>query len=170
VFKFALQPERLRDSEHLDNFMQAAGAFTWTTMLATTLPLCIILAATALLTRFLQVGPLFSMQAISPRFERLNPAAGLKNIFLPPRTYQQLALNTLKLCLVLVLVLAAVQTSLPEMTRSLRLGLTATTAVFADFLTSLLWKCVAICLLFGLCDFLLQRRSFLKQHGMDRDT
>jgi flagellar biosynthesis protein FlhB len=50
-------------------------------VLGLVVPLFVLVAVVGLGVRFLLVGPVFSMHTITPDFNRLNPAKGLKNLF-----------------------------------------------------------------------------------------
>ena len=54
-------------------------------------------------TIFLQVKPLFSAEIVQPKFEKLNPVEGFKNIFFKSKTYIELVKNLVKLTVVLAL-------------------------------------------------------------------
>jgi flagellar biosynthetic protein FlhB len=68
-------------------------------MMGALAPLCLALAAMALLVNGLQVKLYFVPKAIKPRGERINPVLGLKRLF-SPRSLVELAKNLLKVGLV----------------------------------------------------------------------
>ncbi|MFW6051631.1 MAG: EscU/YscU/HrcU family type III secretion system export apparatus switch protein [Myxococcota bacterium] len=45
------------------------------------LPLLLVVASTAGLVAYLQVGPLFTVRPLAPRFERIDPVKGLRRLF-----------------------------------------------------------------------------------------
>ncbi len=60
-------------------------------------PLFIVVAAFAILANYLQIGSIFSFEAISPNFSKLNPAEGFKNKFLKARPYVELSKTIAKI-------------------------------------------------------------------------
>ncbi|HVY62756.1 MAG TPA: EscU/YscU/HrcU family type III secretion system export apparatus switch protein, partial [Planctomycetota bacterium] len=66
-------------------------------MLTTVLPLLGVCFALALVVGFGMTGGLFTTKALMPKLDKLNPAAGLQNIFFSGKTYVELLKNLLKL-------------------------------------------------------------------------
>ena len=66
-------------------------------MLTAVLPLLGVCFALALVVGFGMTGGLFTTKALMPKLDKLNPAAGLQNIFFSGKTYVELVKNLLKL-------------------------------------------------------------------------
>lgn len=60
-------------------------------------PLFVVVVVFGFLGNYLQVGSIFSFEAISPKFEKLNPAEGFKQKFLKARPYIELGKTVLKM-------------------------------------------------------------------------
>ena len=63
-------------------------------------PLFIVVFVFAFLSNYLQVGSIFSLESISPKFSKLNPAEGFKNKFLKSRPYIELVKTVIKIVIV----------------------------------------------------------------------
>lgn len=72
-------------------------------MLVLILPLLGVVFALALITGFVQTGGLFTTKTLMPKLDKLNPFAGMKNIFFSGKTYVELLKNLLKLIIAGVL-------------------------------------------------------------------
>ena len=59
-------------------------------------PLLIISAMVSFMGDFIQVGPLVTTTPLVPKFDKLNPVKGFKNIFFSMKTYFELAKNIVK--------------------------------------------------------------------------
>lgn len=66
-------------------------------MFWTLTPIFLIVLVFGFLGNYLQIGSLFSFEAITPQFERLNPAEGFKQKFLKGRPYIELAKTIFKM-------------------------------------------------------------------------
>lgn len=60
-------------------------------------PIFIVVMVFAYLGNYLQIGTIFSFEAISPKFEKLNPVEGFKQKFLKSRSYIELAKTIFKM-------------------------------------------------------------------------
>lgn len=130
------------------------------------LPFIIGAAVVAILTDFFQVGPLIATKAIEPKFDKLNPAKGLKNIF-SQRTLVELAKNLIKM-LVLGAVGFIVFSSF--FGQLLAIGgaenIFAIMAVFGALLMKFVMYAGIAFFVIGLADFLFQRWKFLQDQKM----
>lgn len=61
--------------------MQGIGIFAMRQLTVTLMPLFLTLTAVAIISNYLQVGNLFSLEAITPKFSKLNPIEGFKKLF-----------------------------------------------------------------------------------------
>ncbi|HLM03259.1 MAG TPA: type III secretion system export apparatus subunit SctU [Pyrinomonadaceae bacterium] len=80
-----------------DFLWQGMTAFFWVLM-----PLFLVVVVFAVLSNYLQVGSVFSFEAISPKFEKLNPAENFKQKFLKARPYIELGKTVLKMTITAV--------------------------------------------------------------------
>jgi len=134
------------------------------------MPLLMALAIAAIAVNFAQLqGLIFAPSALSPKFTKLNPVAGLQEILFKPKTYIELLKNLLKFTIILWLAYSTLLPSLRDLIVSSRLGL----AQIADFgpklLFNLLFKVGGVFLIFGAADFALQKKLFMKGLMMSKE-
>jgi flagellar biosynthetic protein FlhB len=60
-------------------------------------PIFVVVVVFAFLGNYLQIGSVFSFEAIAPKFEKLNPVEGFKQKFLKSRSYIELAKTVFKM-------------------------------------------------------------------------
>ncbi len=131
------------------------------------IPLLILLMVVALGVNLAQVGFMFSPEAIKPKFDKLNPFNGLKNMF-SSRTLFELAKSLMKIIITGWVIYAAVK---GEMANLLAIfhspPQTLLSQVLAVAIKVLLWG-ATVYLGIGLLDLLYQRYAFKKQMKMSK--
>jgi flagellar biosynthesis protein FlhB len=129
-------------------------------------PFFIVGAIVGYATNVGQVGPIFTTKPLSPKFDKLNPINGFKNIF-SSRTVVELIKNILKISVLTYVAYTVFAEFLPQL-----LAIGSATSVFAlmDLLGKVLYKFITmfamIFLAIGGADFLYQRFKFLKDQKM----
>ena len=63
-------------------------------------PFMAVLVAIAMITSFVQVGFKISPEALSPKFDKLNPLSGIKNVFFSAKSFAEVVKTLLKLLVV----------------------------------------------------------------------
>ncbi len=116
----------------------------------------------ALLEGFVQTGGLFTVKTLRPKFEKLNPAAGLKNLFFSGKTYVELLKNLIKLTAAGILGFLLVKGALRDITLTMELPLTHSLALTQDLCGTLLKQIGGFMLLVGGADLLYQRHTWWK--------
>lgn len=117
---------------------------------------------------WIQFGPLFATEALAPKFESLNPAGKLKEMF-SARQFIQLLTSLLK-----AVVLGVVFWLLIEPRLSLLASLASGTLegfwqAAALILKTLSHTIIGVLLVFAVADFALQKYFFLKQNRMSHE-
>ncbi|HYM33883.1 MAG TPA: EscU/YscU/HrcU family type III secretion system export apparatus switch protein, partial [Steroidobacteraceae bacterium] len=69
------------DFSFTDDSMPATLRVVATHTLDVLLPFLVVGVVAAILANLVQTGPIFSVDPLKPKFERLNPAAGFKRVF-----------------------------------------------------------------------------------------
>lgn len=130
-------------------------------------PLLVTLVVSAIIGTWMQTGPLFSPQAMSPDWTRLNPAQGMKRIF-SMRTLFDAARSVMKLGILSAVLwwsISDLRAWLPTLSmmpaRTLSLEL-------VKLVGSLVLKLAATLLVIGLVDGLYSFREFAKKMRMSR--
>lgn len=130
-----------------------------------------VLAATVLaglLANFLQVGALFTAEAVKPKGERINPATGLRRIF-SRRQLTELLKSVLKICFLSLLLFLVIREAINPFMSSLFCGLLCQTGIALSALAHVLvWSALA----FGavaVADLVYQRRAHIRSLMMTRE-
>ncbi|MDH4379102.1 MAG: flagellar biosynthesis protein FlhB [Vampirovibrionales bacterium] len=129
-------------------------------------PFIVGAAIMATIADFFQVGPLFATKAVMPKFDKLNPVAGIKNMF-SMRSLIELVKNILKIA-----VLGFVGWKVFEEYLGQLLSVGASENVFAlmGVLGALLTKFILLAglafFIIGGADFLFQRWKFMQDQKM----
>jgi flagellar biosynthesis protein FlhB len=133
-------------------------------------PLLGALFLVSLAVSFLQVGGIiFSTEAVSLKFERLNPFQGFHTKFFNSRTYLELAKNLIKFPTVLWLTYITIRAGLRDVVLAARLGIPQAAGLASGVLFGLLFKVGAVFLVIGAADLLLQRKLYIKELKMTKE-
>jgi flagellar biosynthesis protein FlhB len=161
----AWRPEILAAPDPFRAIGDAAGIASRTALLIAGPFLAAMLCVSGL-SMLLQVGPMFSTKKLSPDFSKLNPAEGLKRMFLEPKTWAMSALGIAKAAVMLAMLWSTGRSAVPQLIGSTRLGVRPTASLFHGIFSEFLWKAALVCIAFGVMDFLIQRATFMKQNWM----
>lgn len=118
---------------------------------------------------FLQVGSIFAPEVVSSKWERLNPAQGLRNVFFKPRTYIELAKDFVKIALILGLTYLTLVWQLRDIALSIRLRFDQATWLAGDLLSRELFRFGVALLILGTADYVIQKRLYMKDMMMSKD-
>ncbi|MEZ4652067.1 MAG: type III secretion system export apparatus subunit SctU [Candidatus Eisenbacteria bacterium] len=118
---------------------------------------------------FFQVGPLFSMQPLSPSLSKLDPLKGAKNKFFSTQTYLELAKSLLKIVIVSVVVYMVVKGAIRDVGLTVRQPVEASSNLTGHLLRSLTTKVGGMFLVLGTVDLFLQRAQHIKKLKMSKD-
>lgn len=138
------------------------------TAAAIALPTMIVTFAAAGLAVFLQVGPLLTLEPLTPKLERLNPIEGIKGKF-KSRTFVELAKTLIKLIVCLFIAWAVVEPRLGEIVRIGRKPPLAAASLTAELLTSCALRILVFLVAIAACDLLYQKFQFLRDQRMSKD-
>ena len=141
-----------------------------TKFLLLSMRLLIGLAIAAIAANFAQLqGLLFVPSALSPKFSKLNPVAGLQNILFKPKTYLELVKNLLKFVIILWLAYSTLSSALRNLIVSSRLDIAQIASFGPTLLFNLLFKVGGVFVLFGAADYALQKKLFMKNLMMSKE-
>lgn len=125
----------------------------------------VVLVAAAV--NLLQVRPLFTVDPLKLRLERLNPVTGLRQIF----STRGLFIAAISLAKVLVVAAVLVWTVLSDLRHLVVLvhaGPSAGVAAAGEVIGSLLWRGALVLLLLSVLDVVYQRHRYLKDQRMTK--
>ncbi|MBV8553625.1 MAG: EscU/YscU/HrcU family type III secretion system export apparatus switch protein [Acidobacteriaceae bacterium] len=109
----------------------------------------------------------FSLQRVTPKFDRLNPFVRLKEL---PRQNAASVVQALCLLTAMALVInALMQTHAADLLRLPLENLTAASMEMAQEMRAMLWKAAAVFVVFGAADFLQQQRKYNESLRMTKE-
>jgi flagellar biosynthetic protein FlhB len=133
-------------------------------------PLLMGLVIAAIAVNFAQIrGLIFSAEAMTLKFEKLNPVVGFQNLFLKSKTYTELIKNLLKFTIVSWLSYLTLHGQLRDLILVSRVGITQVAMLAPQLLFSILFKVGSVFVIFGTADFALQHHFFMKGLMMSKE-
>jgi flagellar biosynthetic protein FlhB len=145
---------------------QYLALLTAKALLITIVPFLLAGALVGAIANVIQVGPLIATKAISPKFDKLNPINGFKNIF-SQRTVIELIKNILKMLILGYVAYMVMMEFLPKLLIS---GDVDNVLALVQILGSLMLRYITVAgvlfLVIGGADFMYQRGKFLKDQKM----
>ncbi len=135
---------------------------------AASLPACAAAFLAAAAVGVLQAGPLLAPEAFSFRWERLDPARGLRRLASPAQLLQ-IGVRLAEVTMALLVVGRGLGGAAPALSQLPRLDPPAAAAVAARPIASLAWELSALLVAFGLLDLAIQRRRHRRALMMTRE-
>jgi flagellar biosynthesis protein FlhB len=168
LMKQFFQPDMMRGDMPMNAMLSRMG-FAWSKFLVLSAPLLGALVIAGVAANFVQVKALFAPEIIKPKFEKLNPLAGFKNIFFSSRTYIELVKNLIKFGVIFWVLYSSIKGSMRDIIpiASMRLDQTATLA--GSLISSLLYKVGVVFLILGGADYMIQKKLHMKNMMMSKE-
>ncbi len=166
LFRFSV--EKVAHPEDLMGAIPASLLMGLTSVVLLTAPVAVAAAVIAGLVDFLQVGPLFTKDPLTPKLEKLNPIAGAKNIFSKKQLVEMIK-STLKISIAAYVVYGAVRDALAEVVLSVRGDASMTMHVLGDLVFQVSVRVGILFAVFAIFDVWWQRRSYMKELMMTKD-
>jgi flagellar biosynthesis protein FlhB len=141
---------------------------TWIAALRWAAPLMLVAWVASIGATVAQGGFVFSAEAFSPNWSRLNPANNLKNIFSAAGASRMLK-TLLPFGVILYLLVALFIRSWPEITQTSGRGVRSVLALAFRLIFEVAWKATLVMLLWSGFDYLLQRLSFERSLRMTKE-
>ncbi|RYZ33824.1 MAG: EscU/YscU/HrcU family type III secretion system export apparatus switch protein, partial [Myxococcaceae bacterium] len=138
------------------------------TMLLLTVPVAAGAAVFGGLMDFLQVGSLFTMDPLMPKLDKLNPIAGLKNMF-TKKTFVELLKNLVKLSVAAYIVFGVVRDSMPLVIETVRQDTDGIMIILGEIIYRVSVRILMLFVIFGIFDVWWQRKSYMKDMMMTKD-
>jgi flagellar biosynthetic protein FlhB len=168
MMKQFFQPAILRGDMPL-NAMLAQMGYAWSKFLLLSAPLLAALMVVAAATNFMQVKVLFAPEVIKPKFEKLNPMKGFKNIFFSGKTYIELVKNLIKFTVVGWILYSAIKGSLRGIIPLAGMRVDQSAAVAGHIMSGLLYKVGAVFVILGAADYMIQKKLYMKDMMMSKE-
>ncbi|QSQ16761.1 type III secretion system export apparatus subunit SctU [Myxococcus landrumensis] len=137
-------------------------------LLLVTLPVVAGSAVVGGLMEFLQVGSLFTMDPLMPKLDKLNPLAGLKNMF-SKKSLVEMLKNLIKISVTAYVVYGVVRDAMPLVVETVRQDTRTIMVVMGELVTRVATRVALLFVLFGIFDVWWQRKSFMKDMMMTKD-
>ncbi|CAM3705803.1 EscU/YscU/HrcU family type III secretion system export apparatus switch protein [Corallococcus sp. ZKHCc1 1396] len=138
------------------------------TLLLLTIPVVAGAAVFGGLFDFLQVGSLFTIDPLIPKMDKLNPIAGLKNMF-TKKTFVELLKNLVKLSVAAYVVYGVVRDSMPLVIETVRQDTQGIMIILGEIIYRVSVRILMLFVIFGIFDVWWQRKSFMKDMMMTKD-
>lgn len=157
------QAESLYSSETVHAFFGDALMF----ILRVSLPLLAIALLTGLVASYAQVGFLFTLEPIKPKFSKLDPIKGLKNV-ISSRALIELFKSVFKAVLILFVAVDVVRGRLTEISYALQMDLTQIVVLMWSIIYNIVIRCSVVLFLIAVIDYEFKRRKNKKELMMTK--
>jgi flagellar biosynthesis protein FlhB len=168
MMKQFFQPSVMQGDMPLNAMLGRMG-YAWSKFLLLSAPLIVALALAGAAANFVQVKALFAPEVIKPKFDKLNPLSGFKNIFFSSKTYIELVKNLIKFAVVFWVLYSAIRGSLRDIVPTAGMRLDQTAAVAAHLMSSMLLKVGVVFVILGAADYMIQKKLFMKNMMMSKE-
>ncbi len=132
------------------------------------LPILGIVTVAALTVGFLQIGPVFSMDPLTPQMKRLNAIENAKNMF-KATTFIELIKNIAKLTIIFLLAYWVLKGNLNVILQTIDLGLADFIKVTATVILKFIVRVLGCFIVIAVIDFFVQRHQYIKQMRMSKE-
>ncbi|MDA8441520.1 MAG: flagellar biosynthesis protein FlhB [Peptococcaceae bacterium] len=152
------------------SFAYAQGVILQTFMLVVEgiAPVAVSAFVVSMVVNYLQVGNLFSVQVITPDFQKINPIGGLQKFF-SLRSLVELAKSLIKLSIMSYLLYSTLYSQiLPQLPVFEGANLAVSLAIFSQILVGIVWKIAIFFLLLGIADYFYQWWNYEKSLKMSK--
>jgi type III secretion protein U len=130
-----------------------------------TLPIIVVLVVVAAVTSFIQVGPVFASEQVTPKLERIDPIAGIKRLF-SIRTFVELCKLFVKAALLTAVIWLTARHALPALLQSHWLRVEGLLPLALRLLKTLCWFAIAAFIAVAAFDLWFQKWEFLRRNRM----
>ena len=168
LMKQFFQPDMMRGDMPMNAMLSRMG-FAWSKFLVLSAPLLGALVVAAVAANFVQVKALFAAEIIKPKFEKLNPLAGFKNIFFSSRTYIELVKNLIKFGVIFWVLYSSIKGSMRDIIPVASMRLDQTSSLAGSLISSLLYKVGVVFLILGGADYMIQKKLHMKNMMMSKE-
>lgn len=137
-------------------------------LMLASIPIALAAALAGGIVEFLQVGALFSFEAATPKLEKLNPIAGLKNM-VSKKQAVELVKSSLKLLITGYVVYGAVRDAIPMLIQTVKSDVHGLLTVLGELVYRVSSRVVLLFVVFAVFDVWFQRRAYMKDLMMTKD-
>jgi len=130
-------------------------------------PFALIFMVVGMASNLAQIGWMVSLEAMQPKFEKLNPISGLKRMISLDKLYE-LAKSMLKLILVVSILIWLLSPALPDVLMHIGASTAAIGALAGDLLKDSTWTILFVFAIFAVADYAWQRYQYEKRLRMTK--
>jgi flagellar biosynthetic protein FlhB len=131
-------------------------------------PMALVGVIVGYVSGFLQVGAIFAIDPLIPKFEKLNPVEGLKNMF-KAQTFIELIKNIIKIAIVFYLAYTAIAKSISDVVLTATIPLMDAASITGEIIFEFIVKVCLAFMVISVIDYMVQRWNFMKQMRMSKD-
>ncbi len=130
-------------------------------------PIAVGVVIAGLISNYLQVGFVFSLQPIMPNLDRVNPFQGIKRIF-SKRSILELIKSVLKIFLICYIAFSVIKSRMSQFPLMLDMDLDDSIRFLADTAFDIGFKAALVLLIVAVFDYIFQRREHEKSLMMSK--
>ena len=130
------------------------------------LPIFALIMLMGVMSNLVQVGFMFTVESIKPKFKNLNPINGVKNLFSLRSVAEFFTKSMLKV--ILVMIIAYVKDKVSDIITIMDLNVLSIGTYIMEITIDLGIRIAAVLLIFSVADFIFQRRKFRKDIRMTK--
>ncbi len=131
-------------------------------------PLLVLVFVTGLVGNFLLVGPVFSAEPLSPKFEKLNPASGLKKIF-SMKGFIDVIKSILMMFIFIGIYYIVFFFQTPYYGAVSHCGFSCFQKMFSDAIFWAILMCIIVLIIVSFIDVIIQKELYIKDQKMSKD-
>lgn len=130
-------------------------------------PILLVTVCVGVLIHFITVGPIFSLEVLKPKLEKLNPVTNIKNLF-KFRTLFELLKSILKIAGAVIIIYYVVYHDLGDIVSTAGLPVFTITLVFSTFLKKVVIRVGIFFIAVAILDLIYQKKNFAKEMKMEK--
>lgn len=165
---FQLCFDTLQHSEITGAHLMDLGKASVITFAKVLAPLMLAGVVTGALAGLMQVGGIFATDPLKPKWEKINPIEGFKNMF-KIVTLIELFKNLLKLLFVLYLAYTSIYKQLDAVLMSMKIDIMLSAKIAGGIIFEFIVKVCIAFVLVSLLDYAIQKWNFMKNMRMTKD-
>lgn len=166
LFFFAI--EHTAHPEGITLATQQLMLLAWQALLVLSVPIVLAAAVFGGVMEFLQVGALLALKAVMPKFEKLNPISGLKNLF-GKKQVVELLKSMFKLGVTGYVVYGVVRDAMGLVAATINGDAQLTMNVMGELVARVVKKTTGVFVAFAIFDVWWQHKSYMKDQMMSKD-
>lgn len=166
LFRFTF--DKVANPVDLERATFRAMIMAVTRVIILSVPIALAGSVVGALVSFLQVGPLFSAEVLSPKFEKLNPINGFKNMFSKKQLVEFLK-SIIKMSVTGYVVYSVVRDAMGMVLGTIRVDADGVLNVLGELVYRIATRVGLVFVGFSLFDVWFQRRSYMKDMMMSKD-